>query len=269
MASPPPPHSGLEVAPDTKSYIYPNPNSNPPLSPQPQASHPSPYTSPPPAPYPYPYPYPPPSPQEKTICGVRRPTFWLALILIFVIIASGIGGGLGGSLAIRDIKRKCSNAGFNIDTGSDTNSNSNGDTRTITRTRTATTTTTEFSQPTSASTTDITVPTTGFLSLSCPSLTGTTLQAFSSTFRVTCGQDSPGPDIIAIVAYSLLDCARACAAYNTNLGTRGCVGATFNSNLAYVDAHKGTCWLKNRTGGAIVDGLDGVSADSYAQVVLQ
>ncbi|KAG4438079.1 hypothetical protein IFR05_006445 [Cadophora sp. M221] len=273
MASPPPPHSGLEVAPDTKSYLYPNPNPDPTLSPQPTSPHP-----PPPAPYPYPYPYPYPPPtspsQEKTICGVRRPTFWLSLILIFVIIASGIGGGLGGTLAVRDIKRKCSNAGFNLDTGSNSNpnsdSNSNGNT--ITRTRTLTTTTTEFSSsPTSttSSTTDITVPTSGYLSLSCPSLTGKTITAFSSTFLVTCGQDSAGPDIIAIVAYSLLDCARACAAYNTNLGSRGCVAATFNSYLAYVDAHQGTCWLKNRTNTPLVDSLEGVSPNSYAQVVLQ
>lgn len=49
----------------------------------------------------------------------------------------------------------------------------------------------------------------------------------------------------------------------------GCVAATFNSNLAYVDAHKGTCWLKSAGGTAVVDGLEGISVNSYAQVILQ
>lgn len=120
MASPQP-HSGLEVAPDTKSaysYTNPNPTLSPQNSPIPPSSHPSPIT-PPSQPYPYPapaagqplhpYPYPYPyafPPTSKIISGLRRPTFCLSLTLIFVIIASGMGGGLGGTLAVRDIKRK-------------------------------------------------------------------------------------------------------------------------------------------------------------------
>jgi len=211
--------------------------------------------------------------KEKTICGVRRPTFWLALLLAFVTIASGVGGGLGGSLAVRSIRRKCSSSNVNFDTGTDSSgSDSNPDAVYITRTRTITSTLTPDSTPTATS--DITVPTSGFLALDCPSLDGTNMQVFGSTFKVVCGQDSAGPDIIAIVAYSLLDCARACVTYNENgvaESGKTCVAATFNSYLAYVSAHKGTCWLKTAStkGSESVDGLPGVDKDSYAQVVLQ
>ncbi|KAK0119963.1 hypothetical protein ONS95_011387 [Cadophora gregata] len=259
------PHSGLEVAPDTKPYLAPQ-------SPAP-TSHVQPYygQSPesmggPPGGY---------VGKEKTICGVRRPTFWLALLLAFVTIASGIGGGLGGSLAVRSIRRKCSSSNVNLDTGSGTDSsgsNSNPDAIYITRTRTITSTLSPDSTPTATS--DITVPTSGFLALDCPSLDGNNIQAFGSTFKVVCGQDSAGPDIISIVAYSLLDCARACATYNANgvaASGKTCVAATFNSYLAYVSAHQGTCWLKTAStkGSELVDGLTGVDKNTYAQVVLQ
>lgn len=42
--------------------------------------------------------------KEKTICGVRRPTFWLTLALVIVIIAAGVGGGVGGTLAVKKIR---------------------------------------------------------------------------------------------------------------------------------------------------------------------
>ncbi len=148
---------------------------------------------------------------------------------------------------------------------SNSGAESNQDTVYITRTRTRTMT----ANPTSTSDSTISVPTEGYLTLDCPSLDKTNIQAFGETFRVVCGQDSAGPDIIAVVSYSLLDCARACVAYNTNLQAKACIGATFNSYLAYVDAHKGTCWLKNQTGSPVVNGLTGVDPNTYAQVILQ
>lgn len=44
------------------------------------------------------------SEKEKTICGVRRPTFWLTLALVIVIVAAGVGGGVGGTLAVKKIR---------------------------------------------------------------------------------------------------------------------------------------------------------------------
>jgi hypothetical protein len=148
---------------------------------------------------------------------------------------------------------------------SDSGSGSDQETIYITTTRTRTMT----PNPTGTSDSAITVPTDGYLYLDCPSIDQSSIQAFGQTYRVICGQDSAGPDIIAIVSYSILDCARACAAYNTNLQSNGCIGATFNSYLRYVDAHKGTCWLKNQTGSPVVNGLTGVDPNTYAQVILQ
>lgn len=38
------------------------------------------------------------------ICGVRRPTFWLAVILAIVVIAAAVGGGVGGSIAVSNAR---------------------------------------------------------------------------------------------------------------------------------------------------------------------
>lgn len=45
----------------------------------------------------------PPSKGPVTL-GLRRPTFWLLLVLIAVIIIAAVGGGVGGSLAVQDAK---------------------------------------------------------------------------------------------------------------------------------------------------------------------
>jgi hypothetical protein len=39
-----------------------------------------------------------------TICGVRRSTFWLAVILAIVVIAAAVGGGVGGSIAVQNAR---------------------------------------------------------------------------------------------------------------------------------------------------------------------
>lgn len=41
-----------------------------------------------------------PVPPEKKICGLRRPTFFLLVLLILVIIGAAVGGGVGGSVAV-------------------------------------------------------------------------------------------------------------------------------------------------------------------------
>jgi hypothetical protein len=60
----------------------------------------SPYS---PSSYPYsPYsPYSPYPKLTKTICGLRPLTFWLATIILVLVIAGAVGGGVGGSIACR------------------------------------------------------------------------------------------------------------------------------------------------------------------------
>jgi hypothetical protein len=43
-------------------------------------------------------------PKEKTICGVRRKTFIVLVVLGLVIVASAIAGGVGGAFAVERAK---------------------------------------------------------------------------------------------------------------------------------------------------------------------
>ncbi|KAF8867385.1 hypothetical protein BDZ45DRAFT_734650 [Acephala macrosclerotiorum] len=189
--------------------------------------------------------------KEKTICGLRTTTFFLVLALILVILAAGIGGGVGGTMAVNNAKnsnKSSSNATMTITT-------------TITALSASTTSGTAASSSSSSSsasdtaTARVTVPTTGTIALSCPSLNNANLAVTltnTSTFAVTCGRDfvSAGGDldILAITVYSIDDCAKACASYNHNWRSNVCVAATFNANLDQVPINFGTCWLKNGTG---------------------
>jgi hypothetical protein len=57
---------------------------------------------------------------------------------------------------------------------------------------------------------------------------------------------------VGILAYSLLNCAQACANYNMHYGQDVCQGAVFISNLTWVlPAISANCFLKNSTAGSI------------------
>lgn len=45
-----------------------------------------------------------PTPKRR-ICGLRRPTFFLTVALLAVIVIAAVGGGVGGSLAVKNAKR--------------------------------------------------------------------------------------------------------------------------------------------------------------------
>jgi hypothetical protein len=139
-----------------------------------------------------------------------------------------------------------------------------------------TTYTTSTCSATSSSTTSsiLSVPTAGLLPLDCPNIDNTnvrvTLKSQTSLFGVTCGADFGSVtgrqiDILAIISYSLQDCAQACASYNLNIGQNICKGATFNSNLTgSVAINFGTCFLKNDTTGETQS-----TYNSYAGLVLK
>ncbi|KAH9216637.1 hypothetical protein DL95DRAFT_522555 [Leptodontidium sp. 2 PMI_412] len=182
--------------------------------------------------------------KERTICGFRAATFFLSLALVLVILAAAIGGGVGGTMAVNNAKSA--------------NSNNNGTTFTSTVISTFTTTATPTSSGASASGSStsasiLSVPTSGVLALDCPNIDSTELRMTlveTSVFTVICGRDYPGAknDILAVTAYSLTDCARACASYNQNSGSKLCRGAAFKSDLTYnVPVNYGNCWLKNNT----------------------
>jgi hypothetical protein len=149
------------------------------------------------------------------------------------------------------------------------NQDSEASATTVTVSQTATVTTTistavsgspsssSSSPPSSTIASILSVPTTGTLALNCPGLNGNTMTAtprgvHTYSFEVMCGGDygSGGgqlPDIVGIISYSIEHCIDACAGYNLNLGSTGCVGVVFNSNLTGWQTNWGTCFLKNTT----------------------
>jgi hypothetical protein len=136
--------------------------------------------------------------------------------------------------------------------------NSAAQVSTIFITHTITTTAGLQSATTTAS---INLPTAGVLALNCPSLNNTetsiTLGSTSYAFSIGCGTDFGGTnvDILAIISYSIADCAQACASYNYDYRQEVCKAVTWNSDLGVVEEHFGNCFLKNDTSGrnAVVD----------------
>ena len=48
--------------------------------------------------------------KPRTICGLRRKTFWLLIVIIILILAGAIGGDVGGSAAAnRNVATSTSN----------------------------------------------------------------------------------------------------------------------------------------------------------------
>ncbi|KAH7380959.1 hypothetical protein BKA64DRAFT_713513 [Cadophora sp. MPI-SDFR-AT-0126] len=184
--------------------------------------------------------------KERTMCGVRPVTFVLSLALVLVILAAAIGGGVGGTMAVNNAKSENNNkAAISTITITTTASPATG---TI---ASASASASGSSSSTSASI--ISVPTAGTVALDCPNIDNTELRMTlveTSVFTVICGRDYPGAknDILAVTVYSLTDCARACASYNRNSGSKDCKGAAFKNDLSYnVPVNYGNCWLKNNT----------------------
>jgi hypothetical protein len=66
---------------------------------------------------------------------------------------------------------------------------------------------------------------------------------------------------VGILAYSLLNCAKACANYNMDYGQDICQGAVFTSNLTWaLPTIYANCFLKNNRAGSITGGPDTFAA---------
>lgn len=94
---------------------------------------------------------------------------------------------------------------------------------------------------------------TGVLALDCPALDSAgnqkiTLGDKTWSFKPSCGTDSGGFDIGAVIVYSFHDCLQACAAHNHFYGEDQCVDAHFSADMApLIASDYGNCWLKNGT----------------------
>ena len=97
----------------------------------------------------------------------------------------------------------------------------------------------------------------------CPALDGTTVAAMTQDkYKVSCGVNSRGgmdaagggviTDLIAIVAYSAMDCINACSEFNTRVKSLDtdlfCSTIVWMYFMANTTAwNGGNCWLKNGT----------------------
>ncbi|KAK3370632.1 hypothetical protein B0H63DRAFT_318830 [Podospora didyma] len=228
---------------------------------------------------------------ERRILGLRRATFFLSVALLALIIAAGVGGGVGGSLSVKNAETRClANAELSKALGTAGRATA---TMTVTTTLPLTTgtitdttipfssnpaaaTTTPPSQPDTATTgTRIVVPTTGLLPLDCPSLTGKNQTVDMKTtivrFQLLCSVDLrvSNANILAVTAYSLTDCLRACASFNlrSSNANKECQGVVFNSELSQVEDHFGTCFLKRSSGGRVGE-TDPGKINSYVAGIL-
>ena len=64
------------------------------------------------------YQYGPFNGQNRTILGITRSTFILAVILAVVVVAAAVGGGVGGSVAVSNAKKYVLSNGFGSSTKS-------------------------------------------------------------------------------------------------------------------------------------------------------
>ncbi|KAL8784183.1 MAG: hypothetical protein Q9195_009151 [Heterodermia aff. obscurata] len=93
----------------------------------------------------------------------------------------------------------------------------------------------------------------------CPKVNGTIHTSFTGqNFRIRCGVDvTDGPDLLAILEYTVEDCIDACGNYNSESST--CQAVTFNANLtSSIPGRDGNCFLKASSNGVSTNGADPV-----------
>ncbi|KAI1815818.1 hypothetical protein GGS20DRAFT_584112 [Poronia punctata] len=185
--------------------------------------------------------------QERTILGLRRPTFFLSVALAIVIIAAAVGGGVGGSMAVENAKNVCTNSNGTISAENDGGSDTATVTATVTVTATAIIGPSGTSTTTPTATEPIVVPT-GVVKSECPDIEdewSITLGRDTWIFSPVCAKDYNGGDFGAVIAYSFHDCLQACAAHNHFSGKDVCNAVSFQANqTAAIEKDFGNCWLK-------------------------
>ncbi|KAK4223407.1 hypothetical protein QBC38DRAFT_399763 [Podospora fimiseda] len=202
-----------------------------------------------------PYTAPPhPPEEERTICGLRKITFLLSVIIAILVLALALGLGLGLGLKDKDQTGDASPAnqtnGAQIAGGS-----------TTTQPPTATTPGSSGLDKLDPSVTIVTVSQTvtalpTILPLDCPNPSNPSpsikMEAVkgtpSFTFLMNCGKDNSGFDIMNTMAYSFDDCMRACIMYNVFSRPLKCTSVQFWKPIANAKrTWDGNCFLKNGT----------------------
>ncbi|OTB03293.1 hypothetical protein M426DRAFT_12652 [Hypoxylon sp. CI-4A] len=184
-----------------------------------------------------------PLPQDKSesrraaIRGLPVRYFWLiAAIVASTLLLAIVGGTVGGVLASRN-SQKTSN-----DVSTSPASSSNNSNGSITTTTSPPASSTTSSSP-------IPFPTSGLLSLDCPSINATTtktvnLAKTNYTFQYYCWSDITPENMLIMNSSTVDDCVTQCAEYNQSGGTSDCGGVVWNGNLTSALQRGGNCYLK-------------------------
>ncbi|KAJ0375193.1 hypothetical protein COL26b_006565 [Colletotrichum chrysophilum] len=200
---------------------------------------------------------------ERRICGLRRTSFFLFVVLAAVVIAASVGGGVGGSLAVLRMKEQTQAEVQASAAAKATATDSPVASSTVTSVpATVTNTPTTGSTQTTANAASISIPTTGLvttgdLQINCPNLTGRTMSVtvggVKSNYDTECNVDYTGDDVdvMALVSYTLDTCIMACSSYNKNINgtSERCIGVQFNGVIDIMTKnYGGNCFLKKNTG---------------------
>jgi hypothetical protein len=175
--------------------------------------------------------------QPWTICGLRRRTFWIAMIVAIIVVAAAVGGAVGGTLASKSSR----NGSHRIDpdtpelfsaAATPTSSTQTPASAPIT-TSNPTTTPTSAQSTADVTTTSVVGPSRTLLR-DCPSANNTLYDVThgdtTMSFRKACGisfvNDGRVNTVKGTVVTSLNDCIDLCAAYNINNKTQIASGAS-------------------------------------------
>jgi hypothetical protein len=163
---------------------------------------------------------------NSTTCGLRKRTFWIAVIVGIIIVAAAVGGGVGGALSSKS-SRHSSEANA-ASTGSPSEAaQSSSPPRSQARSASIVPTSTSAEPSTTVTTTSIVGPSSTLLR-DCPSSNSTlydvTLGETTMSFRKACSNsfvNANGIDnAFGRPVASLNECINLCAAYNVNNKTQ-------------------------------------------------
>ncbi|KAB8200193.1 hypothetical protein BDV34DRAFT_205341 [Aspergillus parasiticus] len=190
-------------------------------------------------------------PRESRICGLRKMTFWLAVIvgaLVAIVIALAVGLGVG-------LTRSHSVSAAPVPTGSSQSTSTPSSS-------TSSSSSTSTSAPSPTSTTLFNKNT----NYTCPDANNTEVRnvsgrSESSSYYIFCDADissSSKKDLSSSVQSSFADCLALCNSMN-NFQDRTDVGCTYNFE-GTGSQDKGTCWCLSGGNKSIITNVGNMAA---------
>jgi hypothetical protein len=181
--------------------------------------------------------------QPRTICGLRKRTFWIVAIVALIILVAVIGGGVGGALASKKSDTKAETAQGSVGAGSTTTTAASASASNSVSSSTPTPSPTSTQ---SFSTTTI-VGATATILRDCPSSNNSLYTVNSNgmthQFRKACDAtfvNAHGSDAMVVQSFaSLNECITECAQFNFRNATEIKLGTSRRCNSV--------CWRNDVT----------------------